>query len=290
MKVNREQAIQQLQDENLHYPSIYVLRNVIDEENLIQVLNKRAKRSLEFVRNDRNDIHGWVQTLQPPLLWMIHSGGEENVDPVYLKKLDAAACLLTVVYGNRTILAAIARMIFFRCRNQLPYHDLVWAFLEAQEPYSLALIAERLRSKNHKESDCARRILSFIPGIDRKNDIEGEGQFTRFCHWMEENGGYLYYKGETFDTTHLPTPYVTIWPAKYLGLLVSTYDGIPFAALSKKEKRLWKQLNLLEEEKQKDLSGYSWTMRCNDPLNWRKWIGMSIKKQMKDMQGGGMDD
>ena len=286
LKANKRQAIDYLNDKNIRFPSVYVLREVISKEKLTNELANRSRLALEFINNEHGHIHGWVQTLHPPLLWMIQSGGQEYVDPPYLKKMDGAAGLLTVVYGDRSVLPAFASMLFFRCRNHLPYHDLVWAFLEAREPLSLSLIADRLRSDDHKESDCARRMLSFIPGIDRKTDNKGDEQYRRFCKWVENNGHFLYYKGETFDTTHHPNPYVTVRQAKYLGVFVSNYDGKPYAALSNKESRLWKQLSRLNAEEQEILADYSAKLRGKDQQLWKKWLSQSMRKQMQEARGG----
>ncbi|HEU5139989.1 MAG TPA: hypothetical protein VFT51_08450 [Bacillales bacterium] len=287
MEADRKQAVKHLNDDNLCFPSLYVLREEISRSGLSEELSERYRVATELLmmRSDQSDIQNDIQKVHPTLKWMIKTGGEENIDNAYLKKLDKAAGLMTTVYRDRSILPGIADMIFFRCRNELPYHDLVWAFLEIREPYSLALIADRLRSSNANEAECARRLLTFIPGIERTETGQGERQFRKFCEWLEENGPYLKYKGETFDTTHHPTPYTPVWRTKYLGAFVAPNNGGLLVSLTKKEKRLLRRFDDLLEDEQRLLAAYSARKRRLNHGEWLQWTNLSIKKQLKEAEG-----
>ncbi|HEX7065768.1 MAG TPA: hypothetical protein VF199_11930 [Bacillales bacterium] len=292
LEADRKKAVEYLNDDNLCFPSFYVLSDEITKAELSGELCERYRLAAEFLmmRNDKSDIQSEVQAVHPALKWMIETGAEENIGNDYLKKLDTAAGLLTKIYRDRSILPGIADMIFFRCRSELPYHDLIWAFLEAREPYSLALIADRLRSPDSSESACARRLLAFIPGIDRKETGKGEWQFQRFCDWLEENGPYLRYKGETFDTTHRPTPYTPVWRAKYLGAFVASDNGKIHVSLTKRERRLLRRFDDLAGDEQRLLAAYSARKRRMDRNAWVQWINLSIKKQLKAAEGENSHD
>lgn len=281
-RVNRKQAIEYLNDENLCYPSLYVLRNEIEKEQLTEQLCKRYRLAADFTRQEKIKAKSQKPTAHSTLKWIIQTGGEENIDKTYLQKLDKAAVYMTAIYKDRSVLPDVARMIFFRCRNELPYHDLVWAFLEMQDPHSLALVADRLRSSDSREGDCARRLLAFIPGIDRKQTNEGERQFHRFQEWMEQNGPYLFYKGETFDTIDRPTSYITNHGAKYIGVFVSVHDGEPLSNLTKKERRWLRRFEDLPIDSQSLLAAYSLEMRRKKREDWLKWMERPIKKQLKE--------
>ncbi|HEX6923556.1 MAG TPA: hypothetical protein VF149_06995 [Bacillales bacterium] len=287
LEVNRRQAVEHLNDDNLCFPSLYVLNGEIAKADLFAELSERCRLAAEFLsmRAGKSDLQGEIQALHPTLKWMVQTGGEDNIDKEYLKKLDSAAALLTSVYRDRSILPAVSDMIFFRCRNGLPYHDLVRSFLEARDPYSLALVADRLRSSDAYEGDCARRLLAFIPGIDRKEADQKDLQFKKFHEWMEENGPFLRYKGENFDTTHRPTPYVPVLPAKYLGNFVAVDNGKMHCSMTKKESRLHRRFGELPGDSQRLLAVYSAHKRRMNHDEWMKWMNLSIKKQLKAAEG-----
>lgn len=286
LQVNRGQAIDYVNDYNLCFPSLYVLVGEIEEASLSEQLSERCRIAIDFVRQEQPNLEGGAQSVHPSLKWMIQTGGQDNIDNTYLQKLDAAAGLLASVYGDRSMLPAVVEMVFFRCRSELPYHDLIWAFLETQDPQSLALIADRLRSADGKESACARRLLAFIPGIERGETGNGESQFRAFGEWLEENGPYLKYKGETFDTIHRPTPYVPVLEAKYIGAFVSVYDGEPLAGLTKKERKLLRHFRELPRDSQNLLASHSLKKRRLDRNEWKRWIELPTKRQLKQAEGG----
>lgn len=290
LKANRSQAVDYVNDDYLYFPSLYVLAGEIEQAGLSEQLSERCRIAIDFIRQEQPNLEGEAQSIHPSLKWMIQTGGQDNIDKPYLQKLDAAAVLLASVYRDRSMLPALVDMIFFRCRHQLPYHDLMWAFLETQDPQSLTLIADRLRSRDQKESACARRLLCFIPGIETKETAKGDAHFHAFCRWLEENGPYLRYKGETFDTFHRPTPYVVVLEAKYIGVFVSVYDGKPLAKLTKKERKWVRRFGDLTPESQRLLADYSVGKRRMNRDDWAQWMELPMKKQLRQAEGGGNCD
>jgi hypothetical protein len=107
---------------------------------------------------------------------------------------------------------------------------------------------------------------------------------------MEENGQFLHYKGETFDTISHPAPYEPILNAKYAGLFVSVHDGKPRVKMSKKETRLWKQFGNLTTEQQERLAEISYRKRRRNYEDWHTWMRQSVKKQLKVAKEGTEND
>jgi hypothetical protein len=287
VEANREQALEHLNDAHLCFPSLYVLREEIAKAHLFDQLCDRDCEALDFlnIRNSGKDKKAEIETHPGTLKWMIKTGGQDNIDSDYLKKLDTAAAFLVSVHGDRSMLPVIVEMTFYRCRNGLPYHDLIWAILESRDPYILTLVAGRLVSSDNRERDCAYKLLGFIPGIDKKQTFDGGKHYEIFCEWIEENGPFLWYKGETFDTIHTPTPYVLMPAAKYLGTFVNVNDGKPLMELSKKQRRLLRNFGDLPKASQVLLASYSTKKRANNRDQWLEWMNLPIKKQLEEAQG-----
>ncbi|HET7628855.1 MAG TPA: hypothetical protein VFK44_10745 [Bacillales bacterium] len=285
-----EQAVADLNDRRLSFPTVYALRKEIEQFGFIEVMHWRTRTALEWLREDQWTLSSDVQSVHPSLKWIVTTGATETIDAGYLKKIDEAAALLTMVFRDHSLLPTVADAIFYRCRNDLPYHYLVTAFLEAKNPHSLTLIADKLRSADSKEAACARKMLGFVPGINKQDEKDDTKPFTAFLRWMEENGPYLRYKGETFDTFSHPTPYVLVYAAKYGGHFVSVEDGTPIVKLTKQERRTWERFEVLPLEQQKRLAGLSFRKRRENDDEWVRWMQLSMKKQLKAAQGRENDD
>lgn len=285
VEANREQALEHLNDDNLCFPSLYVLREEITNARLLDQLCDRVRMALDFLNVRKSGQDVGMQTNKSVLKWMVTTGGQDNIDNDYLKKLDTAVAFLVSVHGDRSVLPVIVEMTFFRCRNGLPFHDLIWALLESRDPYILTMVAGRLRSSDKRERDCAYKLLAFIPGIDEKKTDDGVKHYEKFCEWIEENGPFLWYKGETFDTIHRPTPYVPVSGAKYLGTFVNVHDGKPLVELSKEQRRLLRNFDDLSKESQVLLASFSTKKRANNRDQWLEWLNLPIKKQLEQAQG-----
>lgn len=282
---NEIQAAEYLNDDHLCFPTLYVLSEEIAHAQLYDQLCDRCRGAIDFLQQKTPEVKGDAQAVHASLKWMVETGGCENVDQRYAQTLDAAVAMLIFVYGNRSALSAIVRMIVHRYRNGLPYHYLVTSLFETRNPYHLAMVGEYLRSDDETERECARRLLAFVPGVEGD-----DSDYHRFCRWLEDNGPFLRYKGETFDTTHRPTPYHTVLWAKYLGTFIDANSGNAFVSLSKREHRLVRKFHDLPKETREFLADESARKRQRHAGEWAEWINLPLKKQLKTVEGGADHD
>ena len=194
--------------------------------------------------------------------------------------LDRAALLLTRVHGDKTILPSIVDMIFYRNREGLFTHDLIWAFFGAKDPYSLMLIANYLGSAEEKDVFLARKLLDFVPNIDMAGGKDSRKQYIQFLSWLEENYSFLYFTGESFQRTSRPIPYVVDLEAKYLCRAVSITTGEPLIPFRSKEKHLIGYFTKLDEDHKLLLSEFSFRIHHENIYLWNSWIDKSITRQI----------
>lgn len=287
LQADRQRALEYLNDDHLCFPSFYMLFNEIAINDLRDQLSERHCIAEDFLQDSESMSYYDFQKVYAVLKWVVETGGGYSLDNGYLQKIDTAAAMLTVVYGDQAILPSIVDSLFTRYRKGLPYHYLSWAFFEARNPNSLTMIADHLRSSDKSKIECGCRLLSFISGIEK---VEGEERYQRFCKWLEENEPFLWYKGETFDTTHQPEPYVIILGAKYLGHFVDLERGTPYTSLTKKENQRLRQFADLSDDQQRELASQSARKRKQDREEWHEWLSLPIKKQLKAGEGGDSRD
>lgn len=194
--------------------------------------------------------------------------------------LDATAVLLIKFHKDKTILPIIVDMIFFRNREGLFTYDLIWAFFQARDPYSLMLIANYLRSENVYDVELACKLLDFIPSIDMSMVKGSKKQYIGFFNWLEENYPFLYFTGESFQRTSKPKPYIVALNAKYLCRRVSLYTGEPFTPYTEKENNLLDYFNNLDNETKLLLSRFSLRTHYENIYLWKSWINNSITQQI----------
>ena len=103
------------------------------------------------------------------------------------------------VYNDKTILPTIVDTIFFRNRKGLFTHDLIWAFFQARDPYSLMLIANYLYSEDIKDVKLACKLLDFVPSIDMTMGKDSKKQYRDLFYWLEENYPLFIFYGGKFS-------------------------------------------------------------------------------------------
>jgi hypothetical protein len=139
--------------------------------------------------------------------------------------LDITAALLIKTHKDNSILPIIVDTIFFRNREGLFNHDLIWTFFEARDPYSLMLIANYLHSDDARDIKLAYKLLEFVPSIDMRNGIgDSKNKYTTLFYWIQENYRFLYFTGESFQRTSNPIPYKIDLHSKYARGLVNDYN------------------------------------------------------------------
>ncbi|MBU3182835.1 hypothetical protein [Clostridium psychrophilum] len=197
------------------------------------------------------------------------------------KFLDVLASILIKIHKDKTILPAVVDMIFFRNREGLFTHDLIWTFFQARDPYSLMLIANYLDSDDINDVKLACKLLDFVPSIDMTIGKDTKKQYMNFFYWLKENYSFLHFTGESFQRTTTPIPYIVALDAKYLGRQVSILTGKPFVSLTKKENNLLTYFNDLDYYNKILLSDFSFKNYYENIYFWKSWINHSITKQLK---------
>ncbi|MGH4117329.1 hypothetical protein [Clostridium sp.] len=142
---------------------------------------------------------------------------QNELSDEYDELLDASAALLIKIHKDNSILPSIVDTIFFRNRESLFTHDLIWAFFEARDPYSLMLIANYLHSDDERDIKLACKLLDFVPSIDMTTSRDSKDKYMAFFYWLIENYRFLYFTGESFQRTSNPIPYKIDSDAKYKG-------------------------------------------------------------------------
>ena len=188
--------------------------------------------------------------------------------------------LLTKIQYDNTILPTVIDTVFSRNKRGLFTDDLVWAFFEARDPYSLMLIANYLASNDLKDVKLACKLLNFIPSIDMSVGNDTKKQYLSLFGWLEENYPFLYFTGESFQRTSKPIPYVVTLDAKYLCKRISIHDKKPLIPLTSSENDLINSFNKLNMQNKLLLSNFSIRIYYQDFYLWRTWINYPIEKQI----------
>ncbi|HDK7138863.1 TPA: hypothetical protein PTV74_001450 [Clostridium botulinum] len=298
-KENEKEALNLINDENLHFTSLFVLRPEIEELNLFQKLNARNRIALgitnEILSSKRNisDVEylsfDYIQAVHSVLKWMIETGCiNDGLDDQYDEILDITAIFLTKIYRDKTVLPIIAEMIFRRYKQGLLIHDLAWAFFESRDPISLSIISERLQSKELKYVELAQELLSFVPRIGIRSNIDIKKQHLSFLDWFGKNNLFLHFTGESFQQVKNPVIYRVVLEAKYLCEPVSINTGEILRILSGKECKMIDEFKRLDENAQELLSEFSVMLHHNNICKWQYWLECPIGEQIKFARIGGI--
>lgn len=298
IKQSRVNSLSLLNDERLQFPTLYLLQPMINDNNLSVELSPRNKSALDVTKAllkrdsrlfDRLS-SGVENAAHSTLKWILQTGFRgEPIDPYYEQIIDMAAILLIKRFNDNTILPEVAAAIFERNREGHYTYDLIWAFLEAGDPASLALIAYRLNSGNAKDMELARKILRFVPCIHLAPDADGSLQYIWVKTWLQENLPFLYCTGENFHQRCDPFTFNLSLEAKYLCRKVSSYNGKVSMYLSDNDKLLLSRFNKLDRKLQELLANYSFYLYRQNIYGWYGWLNAPLLEQIKSvswMKGG----
>ncbi len=287
---NTQQAIHYMNHENLHFPSLFVLESDIKNSELSSHLSPRNQQALEITREITSgefaNLHRLSSdtrdTTYPVLKWMLETGyRNDGLNNQYDLVMESVSALLVKVYRDTTVLPAMAEMIFSRHRKGLYIHDLVWAFFECRLPSSLGLIANYLNSIDRKDVLLAQKLLSFIPEISASRPSTPSAQYTHFLQWMQENGSFLRYTGESLQQTPSPLPYVVSLEAKYLCKAIAPATGKPLNPFTPEESKLLEPFQALPQDLRVLLSSYSYLLYRQNGYQWRTWIFSPVSEQIR---------
>ncbi len=296
VETDPEEALHLINDENLPFSSLFLLRHDIEKNDIIHHLHLRNRVALsiatEIILGKGDPLPmpcsscDYIQIIHSTLKWILETGAvDDGLSNEYDGILDTTATLLIKVYEDKTILPTILDMIFKRHAKGLFINDLVWTFFQSHEPSSLILIADRLKSPHPKDVDLARKLLSFCPRINTIGHMPGEDQYTFFIDWLKENSLFLYFSGETFQQSTNPIPYVVVLEAKYLYKIVDLHTGRTFEACTEKESLLLDAYKELDINTKISLSNFSYLLHQKDISSWKAWIQYPIMDQIEIARG-----
>lgn len=287
-----KEAIRLVNEENLCFCSLFILKPEIEGLNLYNYLSLRNKIAFSVINEIQIDNKGmvnmecspseYIQTVRSVLKWILVSGFiDDGFGDDYDRVLDASSALLVKVYTDRTVLPIMADAIFKRNRKGHLYNDLVWAFFESRYPYGLILIASRLLSEQYEDVRLAQKLLNFIPGIDSKRTAANERQHLTVLHWLEENYPFLHFTGESFQQSSSPKPYRIVLEAKYLCKALYIDTGKTIEPLQKSERKLLKDFVELDNDTKIMLSNYSLMLHNSNIYCWNAWIHRAVAEQVE---------
>jgi len=236
---------------------------------------------IQYLRSSNNEI-------THPALKAIFKIGltEPSIISEHDELFDVTALLLVKVHNDKTILPSLVDTIFFRNREGLFNLDLIWAFFEARDPYSLMLIANYLESDVSTDVKLARKLLDFVPSIDMSEEKNGKKQYIDFFRFFKENSPFLYFTGENFQRTSKPIRYIVSKTAKYLCKRISLNTCDPLTSLTDNENTLFNNFNKLDDDNQSLLSNFSLRLHYENFSLWDSWIKTSIPNQIRTAQTG----
>lgn len=292
VRYNEDEALNLINDENLSFPSLFLLRSEIEALGLFDKLNVQNKIALELTHEivtGKKNVSAmvcsscdYIQTVYSVLRWIVETGFvDDGLNNEYDQVLDGTAILLSTVYKDRTILPIIVDMIFARYQKGLYIHDLVWAFFESRDPSSLMLVANYLKSTQSKDILLAHKLLGFIPAIVMDNSTDTEKQYTAFIQWMKENHLFLCFTGDSWQQTHNPIPYRVDFGAKYLCKPILGDTGKTIEPFTEKERKCLDAFEKLDKNTKIFLSRFSFILHQEDIDGWNRWMDSPIAEQIK---------
>ena len=294
LRKNPGSAADLINDKSLSFPSLFILQDRIKDSRLVTRLNTKSKTALKLVdgilSKRPEDIHKLSSENKDmtfsALQWMLETGYQEDgLSNRYDEVMEKAAILLVKEHKDKTMLPAMVDMLFKRYKNGRFFHDLAWAFFEARDTDSLLMVVNRLRSPEWKEVQLAKKLLSFIPGID--SGISDTSRLHRFCmNWLQENHPFLVYTGESFQESCKPVPYTVLAEAKYLCKAVPGRDAKFLNQAVRLEHTLLDNFNKLDESVKTRLSDYSYRLYRQNPRLWNLWIQYPLAVQIRMASAG----
>lgn len=290
LKNNKEEAISLINNSNLSFTSLFILKTDLEKSVPLSYLNIRNQVTFRLIdellkKTSPTDegllIHGYDPKLYTVLRWILETGfSGDGLSDEYDEILDVISVILITEFKDMTILPIVAHMIFNRNKKGTLIHDLVWAIFQSEVPQSLTLIAERLLSPNRKDIELARKLLSFIPEIDMSAKGDNGKQYLSFVSWLRENGPFLLFTGESLQQCSTPSPCAIRLDSKYLCKPTLVNNSIRSNLASEKESELLKIFNSLEKHIQVLLSKFSFKLYRQNPYFWYMWINYPIVEQI----------
>lgn len=289
----REHAAKLLDTDDLRFPTLFALKTEIEKAKLTPKLNGKIQAALQIcdtVLEDNKAVPGCGipysdENIHAAFLWIFLTGAQnDGMSNDYDEILDLSASVLTRRYREKSILPVLTELIFRRNRKKGYLHDLIWAFFQAHDPASLKLIAPYLRSSNARDRELARLLLH-LPDVG-DDAISLENQYRNFMSWLRENNSYLYFTGESLQSSNQPQICSLDLGARYLGKQISPRKHKPIAPLSKQEEEVLSCFAQAQDDDKTILSEYSRKLHTRNPRYWRRWIHLPVSEQLRIAKSG----
>ncbi len=296
-ETNRKKLIYYLNDKKMSFSTLFILLPEMDRLNIYKELSQRNKVALRIcaqVMQDealREKITMDTDKAENSdekhftLKWMFATGyKDDGLNDKFDEVLDATVALLIKTYKDKTILPNVAEMIFKRHRKGLFKHDLIWAFFESHDPYTLRLIANYLRSREKKDVQLASQLLNYNISEDVNSNKVQPHSYQSYLLWLKENYSFIYYTGESYQLTAQPSPWRVNLGKKYL--CEHKPQGENRIAAQEKEQRALKDFDQLNDNEKLLLSDFSYKLHKRNIYSWKKWMASPVDKQIESAKKG----
>jgi hypothetical protein len=288
-----ENAAKLLNAADLRFPTLFALKPEIEKAELTPKLNGKIRTALQIcdkVLEENKTLPGCGipysdETVHSAFLWIFLTGAKDDgMSNDYDEVLDLSASVLTRRYRDKSILPVLAELIFRRNRKKGYLHDLIWAFFQAHDPGSLKLIAPYLRSSNARDRELARLLLN-LPDVG-KDAQSRENQYRNFMRWLRENNAYLYFTGESLQSSNQPQICSLDLGARYLCKQISPRKHKPVTPLSKQEEEALSCFAQAQDNDKAILSDYSRKLHTRNPHYWKRWMRLPVSEQLRIAKSG----
>ncbi|WP_411675858.1 hypothetical protein [Caproicibacter sp.] len=289
----KEAAPRLLNDEGLRFATLFSLKPQIEEAGLNDRLSEKIRAALQIcdkVLEEKKALPGGGisytdENVHAAFLWIFQTGAEnDGMSDDYDEILDLSASVLTRRYRETSILPGLAALIFRRNRKKGYLHDLIWAFFQSHDPNALRYLAPYLRSANARDRELAHLLLH-LPDIGA-DSRRWETQYRNFMKWLQDNSPYLYFTGESLQSSNQPEICGLDREAKYLCKQISPRKRTPVDPLTSQEEESLSCFAQAEESDQAVLSDYSKALHASNPESWNRWIHLPVEEQLRLAKNG----
>lgn len=292
LRRRKSDAVRMLNDEGLSFGTLYALRPEIEKAGIAGELSEKNRAALEICGKIAQDpkllasggIDYGDQTVHSAFLWMFQTGArDDGLGEAYDEALDLCASVLLRRYRETAILPELVDLIFRRNRKRGYLHDLIWAFFESRDPGALRYIAKYLRSENARDTELACLLLH-LPRAG-SSMREKANLYRSYLNWLDENKPFLYFTGESLQSSNQPEICGVDLGAKYLCKNISPRSRRPADPLTQQEQESLSCFARTKEPDRAILSSYSRRLHDKDPARWEQWIHSPVEKQIETAKG-----
>ncbi len=277
IEYDKKVAAERLNEEDLSYPTLYILSSIMRKHSMTRHLSDRNKVAFaiqkDILARERTpaapfpfSICDLPQFIHSVLRWMVETGSEDKLNARYRLVIDRAAGLLTTIYQDPNDIPLVSDLLFKRKDDGHSTHYLTWAYFSSRNFTSLLPIGEKLLSPHVHEVEFATELLHFVTGIDESVD-----RYAHFRYWYEENLPYLFQNENNYEMTAELAPYVVDHFAKYNERLAN----------SSSERNQDSAFHSLCDDTKERLASISYRLRMKSREEWKEWMKRPLDAQVR---------